>query len=66
MNNLNNEDIVSTAIKILEYYLKKENYLQCKMKFNAYIKFHGSPYALKSGGNPKIPKSESTGLSSDD
>ena len=66
MTNVNNEDRVSTAIKILEYYLKKEKYLQCKMKFNAYIKFHGSQYVLKRGGNPEMTKSESNGLSSDD
>ena len=66
MTYVNNEDRFSTAIKILEYYLKKEDYLQWKMEFNASIKFHGSHYALKRGGNPEMPKADSTDLSSDD
>ena len=64
MTTVNNEDRVSNAIKTPNCDIKRENYLQWKIKWKAFLSVKGFQGSLKRGVNPDIPATESIDLSS--
>ena len=66
MTTVNDEDRFSTAIKIPDCDIKRENYLQQKIKFKEFSIVKGLKDALKRGRNPDMSASWHTYLSSDD
>ena len=60
------KDIVSTYIKIPEFCIKRENYLQWEIKFKSFAIVKGYQDLLKRVGDPDTPASEYIDLSSDD
>ena len=58
----NDEDRVSTAIKIPECVLKRDNNLNCKINCKVFVIVKGLQYSFKKEWNIDIPASESTYL----